>query len=139
MAEHHHMKVRFYFLTFLLLLARGCDFYSTSLWIFDHPSHETNPLNRIFEFGWRELIVSNLIIVGLIIYGFYFYTFRYSRPKFAAPAHKLGDFISELYFNQKGVLYQILYRMPIKKNIAWTFGIHSYPGNHRCQLFGDYP
>ena len=28
------MKVKFILLTFLLLFARGCDFYSTSLWFF---------------------------------------------------------------------------------------------------------
>ena len=75
------MKLKFFILTFLLLFARGCDFYSTSLWFFDNPTGEQNLLYRFFNFGWSGLIISNIIIVSAIIYAFYYYTFKYKKAK----------------------------------------------------------
>ena len=62
---------------FLLLFARGCDFYSTSLWIFQEGGleHETNPLTQIFGVGWNGLVMVNVIVITLISYCFYIYTF----------------------------------------------------------------
>lgn len=111
------MKTKFFLLTFLLLFARGCDFYSTSLWFFDNPSGETNPLASIFGFGWSGLIVANIIIVGLIIYCFYYYTFKYSTANAPTKSRTLTEFISELYFNEKGKFYQVLYKTPKNKKI----------------------
>lgn len=111
------MKAKFVLLTILLLFARGCDFYSTSLWFFDNPSHETNPLTQVFGFGWTGLILSNLIIVGLIIYGFYFYSFKYTRPKMSNRPDGLLDFVSELYFGEKGRIHQMFYKIPKNKKI----------------------
>ncbi len=59
------MKLKFFTLTFLMLCARGCDFYSTSLWFFDNPSGKTNPLYKFFGAGWTVLIDTNIIVVGL--------------------------------------------------------------------------
>ena len=111
------MKTKFILLTILLLFARGCDFYSTSLWFFDNPSDETNPLVQIFGFGWTGLLLTNLIIVGLTIYGFYYYSFKYSILKFKIRPDKLLDFVSELYFNEKSKFYQIFYKIPKNKKI----------------------
>ncbi len=111
------MKTKFFLLTFLLLFARGCDFYSTSLWFFDNPSGETNPLASIFGFGWTGLIVANSIIVGLILYCFYYYTFKYSTSKAPTKSTTLTEFISELYFNEKGKFYQVFYKIPNDKKI----------------------
>jgi len=83
-------------LTFLLLFSRGCDFYSTSLWFFENPAGETNPLASILGFGWTGLVVTNIIIVGLIIFCFYYYTFKYSIGKFSTKSETLTDFVSEL-------------------------------------------
>ena len=96
------MKLKFIVLTFLLLFARGCDFYSTSLWFFDNPTGETNPLTSILGFGWYGLLASNAIIIGLIIYAFYYYSFRYKIKKTNTTSTKLTDYVSELYFNEKG-------------------------------------
>ena len=111
------MKTKFILLTILLLFARGCDFYSTSLWFFDNPSDETNPLTQIFGFGWTGLVLTNLIIAGLIVYGFYYYSFKYSIPKLSNRPDKLLDFVSELYFNEKGKFYQIFYKIPKNRKI----------------------
>lgn len=111
------MKTKFIFLTLLLLFARGGDFYSTSLWFFDNPSDEMNPLTHFFGFGWTGLILTNLAFVGLIIYGHYYYTFKYSPPKMSSIPSKLTDFVSELYFNEKGKFYQVFYKMPKNKNV----------------------
>ncbi|MBK9643389.1 MAG: hypothetical protein IPO72_19450 [Saprospiraceae bacterium] len=95
------MKLKFFLLTFLLVFARGCDFYSTSLWFFDNPTGEQNPLYKFFGIGWTGLIAVNVIVVGLIIYAFYFYSFKYKSTR-QTSSNNLPDFVSELYFNEKG-------------------------------------
>lgn len=108
---------KFFTLIFLLLFARGCDFYSTSLWFFDNPSHEINPLTSILGFGWTGLVLTNIIIVGLIIYCFYFYTYKYSIEKIETNPIKLTDYISERYFNERGRFYQVFYKTPKNKKV----------------------
>ena len=109
------MKTKFFLLTFLLLFSRGCDFYSTSLWFFDNPTGEQNPLYRFFGVGWSGLIIANIIVVGLIIYAFYYYTFRYVRSTSGTKSGGLTDFVSELYFNEKGRFMEIFYKTPKNK------------------------
>ena len=111
------MKMKFIFFILLLIFARGCDFYSTSLWIFDHPSDEMNPLTQIFGMGWTGLIIVNLVLVGLIVYGYYYYTFQYATPKLSSRPETLQDFVSEIYFNEKGKFYQVFYKMPKNKKV----------------------
>lgn len=109
------MKLKFILLTSLLLVARGCDFYSTSLWFFDNPTGETNPLYQFFGIGWIGLIIANVIVVGLIIYAFYFYSFKYKTVK-QTSSNSLTDFVSELYFNEKGRFFEIFYKTPKNKS-----------------------
>jgi hypothetical protein len=109
------MKLKFFVLTFLLLFARGCDFYSTSLWFFDNPTGEQNPLYKFFGVGWTGLIIANVIVVGLILYAFYYYTFKYSAVKIKSTSNNLTDFVSELYFNEKGRFLEIFYKTPKNK------------------------
>lgn len=104
-------------MTFLLLFLRGCDFYSTSLWFFDNPTGEQNPLYKFFGIGWSGLIIANIIIVGLIIYAFYYYTFRYNTVKLKTKSSTLTDFVSELYFNERGHFFEIFYKLPKNKKI----------------------
>ena len=111
------MKIKFFLLTFLVLFSRGCDFYSTSLWFFDNPTGETNPLYRYFGVGWSGLIFTNVIIVGLIIYAFYYYSFKYSHLMKVSKPDKLTDFVSEMYFNEKGRFLEIFYTTPKNKNM----------------------
>lgn len=111
------MKSKFILLTLLLLFARGCDIYSSSLWFFDKPSDEMNPLARMLGFDWTGLILINLVLVGLIIYGHYHYTFKHSIPKMSNIPDKLTDFVSLLYFNEKRRFYQLLYKMPTNRKI----------------------
>ena len=105
------MKQKFLLLTSLLLFARGCDFYSTSLWFFDNPTGEQNPLYKFFGVGWTGLIIVNVIVVGLIIYAFYYYTFKYRSTKIKSSSNTLTDFVSELYFNEKGRFHEISKRI----------------------------
>ena len=107
--NYSFMKIKFFLLTFLVLFSRGCDFYSTSLWFFDNPTGETNPLYRYFGVGWSGLIFTNVIIVGLIIYAFYYYSFKYSHLMKVSKPDKLTDFVSEMYFNEKGRFLEIFY------------------------------
>ena len=109
------MKLKFFVLTFLLLFARGCDFYSTSLWFFDNPKGEQNPLYKFFGVGWTGLIIANVMVVGLILYAFYYYTFKYSPTKIKSTSSNLTDFVSELYFNEKGRFIEIFYKTPKNK------------------------
>lgn len=109
------MKLKFFLLTFLLLFARGCDFYSTSLWFFDNPTGEQNPLYKFFGVGWNGLITANVIIIGLVIYAFYYYSFKYGATKIKSSSSNLPDFVSELYFNEKGRFLEIFYKTPKNK------------------------
>ncbi len=109
------MKLKFYILTIILLIARGCDFYSTSLWFFDNSTGENNPLFRFFGIGWSGLIITNVIMVGLIIYAYYFYSFKYKASR-QTSSNSLTDFVSELYFNEKGRFFQIFYKTPKNKS-----------------------
>lgn len=128
------MKLKFFILTTILLFARGCDFYSTSLWFFDNPTGEQNPLYKFFGVGWTGLIISNVIIVGLIIYAFYFYSFKYKTSR-QTSSNNLTDFISELYFNEKGRFYQIFYKTPKNKS---TFLAHSGYVMVRVAIVGSF-
>jgi len=109
------MKLKFFLLTFLLLFTRGCDFYSTSLWFFDNPTGEQNPLYRFFGAGWNGLIIANVIVIGAVIYAFYYYSFMYSTTKIKSSSNNLSDFVSELYFNEKGRFLEIFYKTPKNK------------------------
>jgi hypothetical protein len=109
------MKSKFFLLTFLLLFARGCDFYSTSLWFFDNPTGEQNPLYQFFGVGWAGLIMANIVIVGLIIYAFYYYSFRYTPTKLNTKPNQLTDYVSEIYFNEKGRFLEVFYKTPKNK------------------------
>lgn len=109
------MKLKFFMLTFLLVFARGCDFYSTSLWFFDNPTGEQNPLYIFFGVGWKGLIAANVIVVGLIIYAFYFYSFKYKSTR-KISSNNLTDFVSELYFNEKGRFLDVFYKTPKNKS-----------------------
>lgn len=102
-------------LSSILLFARACDFYSTSLWFFDNPKGETNPLYRFFGVGWTGLIIANVIIVSLLLYAFYYYSFKY-QPTRHSTAKNLPDFVSELYFQEKGRFSQIFYKIPTNKS-----------------------
>ena len=115
------MKIKFFILTIILLFARACDFYSTSLWFFDDPTSETSPLYKFLGFGWTGLIIANIIIFGLIIYAFYFYSFKYKAPR-ETSSNKLTDFVSEQYFNKKGRFFEVFYKAPKNKT---TFLAHS--------------
>ncbi len=111
------MKLRFFLLTFLLLVARGCDFYSTSLWFFKRPTDETNPLTSVLGFGWNGLVLVNIALVGLIIYAFYVYSYKYFVQKVFMEGGGLTDYISEGYFNKKGQFYRVFYQAPKNKQV----------------------
>ena len=110
------MKIKFVLLTSLLLFARGCDFYSTSLWFFDNPTGEQNLFYRVLGFGWSGLLISNAVLVSLIIYCFYYYTYRYKVSRLAQKPESLTDYISQRYYNESGMFYKVFYKMPRNKN-----------------------
>ena len=112
------MKLKFALFTFLLLFARGCDFYSTSLWFFDNPTGETNPLYRFFGIGWTGLIIANIIVVGLVVYAFYYFNFRYKRPTNLPEVPKNYIELASLqYFDSTDKFYQIFYKTPKNKSV----------------------
>lgn len=118
------MKLKFYFLTFMLLFSRGCDFYSTSLWFFqpNGMAGEMNPLTRYLGVGWNGLVITNVILIGFIIYAFYYFTFRYKPIQLTTIPEKLVDFVSVMYYNEKGRLHLLLYKTPVNKK---TFLAHT--------------
>ena len=112
------MKFKFTFFTLLLLFSRGCDFYSTSLWFFDNPTDETNPLYRYFGIGWTGLLIVNIIIVGLVIYAYFYFYFLYKRPTnlYKEPTN-YRELASLQYFNSTDKFYQIFYKIPKNKKV----------------------
>lgn len=109
------MKRRFALLTILLLFARGCDFYSTSLWFFQENgmAGETNPLTKFFGIGWNGLIITNIFLVGLIIAMYYYYCFRYKpKEEFKTKPRNYKEYASWLYFDRPDRFFQILYKIP---------------------------
>lgn len=115
------MKLKFALFTFLLIFARGCDFYSTSLWFFDNPTGETNPLYRFLGIGWTGLIFANVIIVGLVIYAYYFYNFKYKRTTnlYKEPSN-YKELASLQYFNTTDKFHQIFYKVPNNKKVLFA-------------------
>lgn len=109
------MKLRFITLTLLLLFARGCDFYSTSLWFFQENgiSNEMNPLTQVFGAGWNSLIVTNIIICTLIIGAFYYYCFKYKPMRnLKSVPQNYKEYASLQYFNRPDAFFQIFYKIP---------------------------
>jgi hypothetical protein len=119
------MRIKFWGLILLLLFARACDFYSTSLWIFQENGlqNETNPLTQYLGFGWNGLILSNIALIALVIAGHYYYSFKYVPRKLTDKSSNIFDFTSELYFNEKGQFHKVFYAFPKdKKLIIAHFG-----------------
>lgn len=117
------MKLRFALLTFLLLFARACDFYSTSLWFFQENGKkgEMNPLTKLFGAGWSGLIISNCIIIGIIIYLLYYYYFRYKLPvNLSKEPTYYKELASLQYYNSADKFYQILYKVPKNKRVLFA-------------------
>ena len=112
------MKLKFALFTTMLLFARGCDFYSTSLWFFqaDGMSNETNPLTRFFGMGWNGLLIVNIMLVGAIIAMYFYYCFRYKPAKtgIGTPKNFL-EYTSSLYYGEPHKFYQVFYKIPINK------------------------
>lgn len=111
------MKAKFLFITFLLLFARGCDFYSTSLWFFDSPEGEQNLLYKLFDLNWNGLLITNAIVVAGIIYCFYYYCFKYKAGVSKVHGLTLKQFVSTHYFGQKDKFYSIFFRAPRDRKI----------------------
>jgi hypothetical protein len=113
-------KLRFFALVTLMLFARGCDFYSTSLFFFqpNGMEGETNPLTKYFGVGWNGLIIANLIVVGIIIAAYYYHSFRYKPRPLPMAVSNFKEFVSVLYYGEKGKLYKFFYQMPTDKNTA---------------------
>lgn len=122
------MRLKFFFLTAILLFARGCDFYSTSLWFLDNPKGETNPLFRFFGLGWTGLyVLTRVTIVGSFLAVFHnicqFYDlafYKTFREIVGRPLYVIYGIIvsSSIYF-----LYQLWnkeYQLTIHNSISKT-------------------
>ncbi|MFM2395076.1 MAG: hypothetical protein RLZZ546_3059 [Bacteroidota bacterium] len=115
-------KLKYLSVIFLLLFARGCDFYSTSLWIFEENglAQETNPLARFFGVGWNGLVIVNIIATGIIAYCYYTYVFKYKiNPNLNPKPNNFKEYISLLYFGHKNQFSKLLYKFP-KNKVAST-------------------
>ena len=110
------MKTKFVFIGLLFIFSRCCDFYSTGLWFFDHPTGEQNLLYRLFGLSWTGLVLSNILISILIIYGFYQYSFRYTRERLSTHYEKFTDYISARYYNAPGHFLKVFYKTPTNKH-----------------------
>ncbi len=115
-------KLRFFALVTLLLFARGCDFYSTSLWFFqpNGMQDENNPLTKYFGMGWNGLIITNFIVVGIIVAAYYYQSFRYKPRQLPMAFNNFKKFVSVLYFWEKGKLHKFFYfQYQVLKSDYW--------------------
>lgn len=124
MVQHQpRKKIRFALMVCLLLFARGCDFYSTSLWYFqpDGYQDERNPLSYLLGIGWSGLVLVNIVMVLVIIGLFAYYTFRYkpTLPGRDLPSSPY-EYASLLYYGRTDRFYQIFYRWPSNRNVLWA-------------------
>jgi hypothetical protein len=113
--------VKFLLLSGLLLFSRGCDFYSTSLWIFQENGleGEMNPLTQLFGVGWNGLIIANVIVIALVLLLLAKYYFRHSVPKEFSPVpSNFKEMISIWYFDRPDQFYRLFYRMPINRPVS---------------------
>lgn len=110
------MKIKkFLSITLLMIVARGCDFYSTSLWIFEPGGmeQEMNPLVSWFGMGWNALVISNIALVLLILVAYYYHCFHFNPKKRVTDSpSNYREYVSLLYFGVKNQFYQSLYRIP---------------------------
>ena len=110
--------VKFLLLSSLLLFARGCDFYSTSLWIFQEGGleGEMNPLTQLFGVGWNGLILANVIILVIVLFLLVKYYFRHSVPKEMHPEpSNFREMISTWYFGRPDRFYRVFFNTPMHK------------------------
>lgn len=117
------MKIKFILLTTLLLFSRGCDFYSTSLFIFQENGldGEMNPLTRLFGVGWNGLIIANVIVVSLVIGLLFYYLFRYRRTdNYPVKPANFKEFVSLQYYDDLNSFYRIFYRSPKNKRAFYA-------------------
>ncbi len=117
------MRLRFIAASLLLLFARGCDFYSTSLWFFQENgmAGETNPLTRFFGVGWNGLLLTNAIIIGWVLYKAYQYRFRYHPEKISLPAtpKNAREYASLLHYGTPNEFTKMLYKTSRNKAIFY--------------------
>jgi len=104
-------KLRFFALVTLLLFARGCDFYSTSLWFFqpNGMKGETNPLTKYFGVDWNGLIITNFTVFGIIVAAYYYQSFWYKPRQLPMAFNNFKEFVSVLYFGEKGKLHKFFH------------------------------
>lgn len=105
----------------LLLFSRGCDFYSTSLWIFEENGlqNEMNPLTQMFGVGWNGLIIANVIIVSFVILLAYQYYFKNNCTyNFESKPKNYREFISLLYFDKPNKFYRVFFWIPMNKKVC---------------------
>lgn len=114
------MKLRFILLSIMLLFVRGCDFYSTSLWVFQENgmADETNPLTQFFDVGWNGLLIANFIVISIVLIMFYYYCFKYKPRQISNGQPKnFIEYTSLQYYNQPNKFHQIFYKIPKNKSI----------------------
>lgn len=114
-------KIKFVAVLCLLLFARGCDFYSTSLWIFQENGleSETNPLTQLFGVGWNGHIILNVLIISLIAFCYYNYIFKYTiKDNLKFLPETTIQYASILYYGKKDQLLKLIYKIPNNKSAA---------------------
>jgi len=114
-------NIKFISVMFLLLFARGCDFYSTSLWIFQENGleGEMNPLTQHFGVGWNGLVLANVAVLLLVGFCYYIYVFKYKmNNNLELKPKKALEYVSILYYGSKNKLWKLFYKVPKNRTVA---------------------
>lgn len=119
-----NMKIFKYILVCLFLLfTRGCDFYSTHLWIFEENGlqDERNPLTFFLGIGWQGLIYVNLIVIIFAMALYFIYSFKYHPQQMKNKKPRtLWQYMSLLFYEKENQWYKIFYSIPYKKMAFWS-------------------
>lgn len=113
---------RFLFLASLLTITRYADLQTT---YFSTPDLKTeaNPLVSKLNFGWTELIFSQVVFLGMLIYFLWVYSFKTVQTPIVDPKPSLSKFVSLFYFKDTKGFYRMFYKFPTNKNsLLYSFG-----------------
>lgn len=105
------MKREFAFLSFLLILSRALDLWSTHL-ATPTLSDEMNPVVSVFGLGWNAILVANFAIIAALIYLNYYQLHKYSPKVSTNEFNSLPEYLSFAYFDRTDYRIEIFYKWP---------------------------
>lgn len=106
---------KFILLTFLLIISRCFDFFTT-YWYTPDLSKETNILVNLLNINYFSAGIIQLLALSLVIYLLYNYCFRGVYTEGISQETTVKEFIGIYHFRDKEGWKKLLYKLPSNKN-----------------------